>query len=1609
MRVTEQKPAKRFAGGGALVALIAAAVFLLASVASAAAPSLLWQGGEPGPGAGQTEGPRGVAVDRNNGHVFVADQGNNRIDEFNPLGEFVKTWGWDVAQSGPGNTGAGFEICEPERGDSCKAGSEGTGAGQFGSPEGVAVDSAGNVYAVDTGLPSNQRVQKFNRAGEFQLAWGGDVVFDGPDDSSNNEEQELTLSATSGSFRLGLPNILSPGLPQETPSLPFNASAAEVKAALDALPTIGGLGGSVSVSGSNPYTVSFEGKFSGDNVPQLTVTQGVGSTLKCSSPTAAETISFKWLRNGSTIEGATASTYVTKEADKGKSIQCLVTATNANAGSVQVSEPGQVIAPAPKTLAPTHPGPIAAPEASAPLTVGGGGGQTLSCAAAAAGWKDKESDIFSYGWYRNGVRIQSPIQSPTYKLSAADLASPAVFQCEVVASGSFEGLDTVKLSANLATAPAPSSPPAPEAKASISPANNITTIAEGGGAEICKPADQCKGGSRGAADGEFGRWPIVASFIAIDPADKVYVGDENRIQRFDTEGVFQSQIALPGKTVRSLATDAAGNLYYAANGPGIHKISSAGVPLAPETFELPNVDFAASIPTAVAVDVAGNVYAIRPTTSGHPADVILEFDPAGKVIASFGEGEFDGSTGLAANLCAGSEAPGNLLVTNVGGGTFHTKDFVRAYGTQPNGCFKALTGAASKIEETSATLNGTVNPLGSLSSECRFQYGTTTSYGSIAPCAESAASIGEGTKPVPVHVGLSGLQRGTVYHYRLLAKVAGTSEKGPDRSFKTLGPPVISADYTVDATATEASLKARVNPEGFPTTYRFEYGADASYGKSSAEVAIGSDRSDHPVVITLKGLTPGATYHWRIVAANSSSEKAGHPSEGEDHVLHTYRPTAVDTDCPNQTFRTAASAFLPDCRAYEMVSPVDKNGGDIFRELTSDEDVGDRVQASPDGNRLTYTANPSFAGSPSNFNFNQYLASRHERGEPGEGWSNQGINPPVAGQSVDPAYVFGFLREFIAFTPDLCSAWLVDHQTPPPTADGQPGYTNLYRRENCGVDAGSFEALVPSPKYELPTGTPLEYVYRHSVQGYSADGSQAIFAAAAKLSEEAAKSANYQLYDSSGGEVHLVSVLPNGSAASGSASEAGSGFVGRGNLDRAVSTDGSRVYWTTDSKVYLRQHAVQGIVPGECSEAAIACTLAVSASNADATFWSAAGDGSKALYSEGSLKGGKADLYEFDLAKYEAKEPPRRLIAHDVKGVAGTSRDLSRIYFVSSDGLAPGQKNSQGDEAKAGQPNLYLDEKGAVSFVATVIAGDVGALEPDSRTLAYDISEAIPYYRATRVSADGARIAFESRAPLTGYDNTGPDGRPAVEVFAYEAGGGLACVSCNPSGARPGVAELRVPYRPVRSGNKTLVPAAAWIPTWESPLHASNVLSADGERLFFNSNDALLPRDTNGAPDVYEWEAPGTGRCSEASASYFAQNGGCLYLISSGESPSESEFWEASPDGRDVFFTTSSSLLPQDPGLIDLYDARVDGGFPQPIEPPACEGEACQGAVAPPNDPTPASSGFRGPGNPPKGTSKPRCPKGKRQVRRAGKSRCVARSHKKQQKRRANHNRRAER
>jgi hypothetical protein len=151
-------------------------------------------------------------------------------------------------------------------------------------------------------------------------------------------------------------------------------------------------------------------------------------------------------------------------------------------------------------------------------------------------------------------------------------------------------------------------------------------------------------------------------------------------------------------------------------------------------------------------------------------------------------------------------------------------------------------------------------------------------------------------------------------------------------------------------------------------------------------------------------------------------------------------------------------------------------------------------------------------------------------------------------------------------------------------------------------------------------------------------------------------------------------------------------------------------------------------------------------------------------------------------------------------------------------------------------------------------------------------------------------------------------------------------------------------------------------------------MSADGRRVFFESRDALALSDVNLNLDVYQWQAQGKGSCTRA--------GGCVALISAGLA-GRSSFVDASAEGSDAFFLTDRSLVGADPGSFDLYDARIGGGFPEPVPPPLCVGDACQVVPPAPEDPT-LTTVLAGPGNPREryrsygAKAKRTCPKGKR-------------------------------
>ncbi len=192
---------------------------------------------------------------------------------------------------------------------------------------------------------------------------------------------------------------------------------------------------------------------------------------------------------------------------------------------------------------------------------------------------------------------------------------------------------------------------------------------------------------------------------------------------------------------------------------------------------------------------------------------------------------------------------------------------------------------ASVITTTGATLNGTLNPNSSPTS-FHFEYGTDTSYGT----STAGTDAGAGSSDQPVTADLAGLTAGTTYHYRLVAdNGTGGVQQGADGVFSTgPGTPVSATEVSVFG----ATLRGVINPHGAPTTYHFDYGKDTSYGLITVEADGGSGDGDEPVSQPTIRLTPGTTYHVRLVSTAN-----GQTTTSDDQTFTSgAMPGAVATD-----------------------------------------------------------------------------------------------------------------------------------------------------------------------------------------------------------------------------------------------------------------------------------------------------------------------------------------------------------------------------------------------------------------------------------------------------------------------------------------------------------------------------------------------------------------------------------------------------------------------------------------------------------------------------------------------------------------------------------------
>ncbi|HEV7493067.1 hypothetical protein [Baekduia sp.] len=856
--------------------------------------------------------------------------------------------------------------------------------------------------------------------------------------------------------------------------------------------------------------------------------------------------------------------------------------------------------------------------------------------------------------------------------------------------------------------------------------------------------------------------------------------------------------------------------------------------------------------------------------------------------------------------------------------------------------------AAHPVGTTTATLNGHVDSNGGGDiTDCHFDYTDDTSFqasgfagAQSVPCAPATPI----SSPTDVSADLSGLISATPYHARLVATNADGTTSTDDLPFATTGA-AIRDEWATGVGPTEATIKATINPNRQQTTFHVDYGPDTTYGQSApvrdADVGAGSDDLTRAQLLT--GLTPGSTYHYRVVATNDAGSVAG-----PDRLFTTLPVSPPSAACANDALRDGIGSRLPDCRAYEQVSPVDKNGTDAaFLEAGAVTDISRSAVAG--GAVVFATFGSVFAGEPSGQTSDYYLSRRG-----GDGWTTNGINPPLKATAAivnDP-----FTEMLFTDALDKAVTNVTSQNGPLLTPDAGLGQFNRYVQDLSDPAHPSYQLLTP-PSTDVCT----TFVY-----GASADLSHVIYCSTAKLTTDAVAGAQ-NLYDWVHGAFRLVSIAPDGTPMSSSDAR----FAA---VPSTISRDGSRIFFQADGNLYLRQDATstiqidaaQGAGPG-----------------GGGLFLGASDDGSKVVFAaaasagltDDTVPGSGQNLYLYDAAN--ASHPLTDLTpAADVNldGLVGMGTDASYIYYVADGALAPGAQAGDCQASGSGHCDLYVYHAGTTRVVATLSrSGDSSDWAVPGSAGSGGMT-----YGQVFVTPDGKHMTFRSFGTPTGFDNrpatpgacafgaSDPD-EPCSQVYVYDATASqpadrLRCASCNPTGARPlGPASL-----PVNIGAAGVL------------AYAPRYLSADGTRLFFNSADSLTGRDTNGlsgcasltaialafwpCQDVYEWEADGAGSCHGST-----QNGGCLSLISSGSSDDTTSFLDMSADGSDAFFVTRDQLVAQDQdGLYDVYDARVDGGLSSQVKPPPsdCAADACRGPLAAvPAAPLAATVSFSGPGN----------------------------------------------
>ncbi len=1536
---------------------LATVLALLALLALSAPASADMTFCAPGSGAGQCNALDAVAVDEETAVVYTIDTGNRRVDVFAEDGSFVRAFGWDVIPSGaPGDTGTGLEVCTTATG--CKAGSEGSGAGQFkgNGPNAIAVDndpsslSQHAVYVVDL---DNFRVQKFTPTGEFVWMIGGGVNKGGG-----------------------------------TPANPGNLCTAEHLA-----------NGDICGAGANGKgTGEFEGR-------RIFVSIGPGGLVHVADGPpkgASELDGFdnrvqKFAADGTFLDEVALPELTVKEV--------RAFAVDRTSGDCYVNERGGLVH---RYFACEN---LLAPETFPKLSAGAlavdGEGNLFAAPSAT------NTDIYQYDssgapvrtFYGNGTLVEPPISLAPHSSATGDIfvveesdppsprrlahiafppPGPVVLDAEAQPVGSVR-----------ATFRARVNPEGETTEVHFEYVDDATYQVSGFAEAKRTPEETAEDPS---IPPDSGKWVAHEASVALAcPEPESELAEDKCLQ---AETVYH---------LRAVAENASGE----DTGPEA-------------SFETqPPIQLGPTWSTVVGSESARLHAELDPT--GVPASVRFEYVDQ----ASFEESGFDDATvtpEVDFGTGEGMTSRSILIHSLTEDTTYHFRYFATNFFDEFEGPeVRSFTTLVEALPPKTDCANQAFR-IGAAASlpDCR-------AYELVSPLDKGNGDVlpaGKGSRQgVPTEQAASGGDALAYVSSRAFGDAVSSpffsqylARRDPEAgwSSNSLDPPLggsnlyagvfgrpVFKGFSEDLCSgwltqnTELALVPGA-PEGVPNFYRRRNCGGDPYELLTTVAPPGFSREGEEGTNESEG-DLGSHYYPGVGGWSHDGElsvfKAGAALTAEARTVGVGKLLSCDLAAASTPGASIAYQWLrngaPIAGLAEKVKTAqyttvnaDKGKAIQCRTIATneeeDENSGDKAGAVAFSGPAMVVAPPPEVQPP--------LAPTF-------------IPAPEASAPLLPGGPGG---QTLSCDPREAS-W----------KDGPTAFAYQWQRNGIPIAGATAQTYVISAE-DLATAAAFQCVVTASNTGGAVSKESANVVTSGPGPEPAPPRPRafvldiYRVYAKKGSELSLVSVLPSGEAAHTHASvgtrarDGASDGNATDSVLGAVSTDGSRIFFSAAtqeppqpihqnqdvlvprgsagaSRLYLRLNPMEPQseveeVAGEfhCTEAEKACTVAIS--KGVARFLGADPEADKVLFSEGEA------LYELDVEKaiaYEAGAATQ--IAGDVMGVLGASEDTSRVYLVSEALCSGAATNSEGEAAQAGEPNLYLYETGQscgageMTFVAGLgeddVTGGDGLLVIDPE----------PFRRRSRVSGDGLHATFMSRARLSDYDNTdaGGSGEPAAEVFLYDAAEAeLRCASCNPSGARPQGENVGTTLLPVW--------VAAQIPGWATQWHPSRVLSADGSHLFFESFEGLVPRDGNGKLDVYQWqEAHGKAECIAAGAERYVQaSEGCLSLISSGTSAGDAEFLDASASGSDVFFRTASSLIGADYGLVDIYDARVGGGFEEgEEEKKECEGEACQSPPAPPARQTPSSAVFEGEGDMP--NTRRSCPKGKRRVRRGGKTRCV--------------------